>query len=190
MKVINFLVKIVFTVVFLALSGYLLLPAPSFPQHPSFFLVSHEPADLETPLRRGYYTDNSREEIMSYYQNQFQYITVFGENIVIPTIRLNYPPEEAKILIRDQTKSTFLEELVHPLRESVFVNGFEPKDEKDNIAFQGKKYRQKVTVRYVPSSFLLRFAIPIVALGAVFIILWEWADSIKRLFKDWFGEIS
>lgn len=190
MKAIVFLVKLIFFAVFLALSGYLLLPTPSFPQHPPFFLVSHEPADLETPLRRGYYTDTPREEIMNHYKNALCCITVFGFNLKMPTLRLNYPPEEAKVLIRDLTKSTFLEELVHPLRESVFINGFEPKDDKDNITFQGKKYRQKVTVRYVPSSPLLRVLIPLIALGALFIILREWAVSIKQFFKDWFGQIS
>lgn len=189
-KVIGFFVKLLFIVVLLALSIYLLLPTPNFPQHPPFFLVSHEPADLETPLRRGYYTDTPREEIMNHYKNEFCCINVFGFNLKMPTLRLNYPPEEAKVLIRDLTKSTFLEELVHPLRESVFINGFEPKDDKDNIAFQGKKYRQKVTVRYVPSSPLLRILIPLIALGALFMIFSECAVSIRQFFRDWFGKIS
>ena len=51
---------------------------------------------------------------MSHYTKQFGW----GE-------RLNYPPEDAQTLIRDQTQATFLEEIVHPMRESLFIAGNE-----------------------------------------------------------------
>jgi len=76
--------------------------------------------------------------------------------IPLPTFRLNYPPEEAQTIIRDQTRSTFLQEIVHPMRESVYINGFEPADPKDAVIIKGRHFRQKIIVRFVPSSFPVR----------------------------------
>jgi hypothetical protein len=133
---------------------YLFLPTPDFPEPPSGFKQSFEPADVETPLRRGYYTDITREEVMDYYQSQF-----WG-------YRLNYPPEEAQTIIRDQTKSTFLEEIVHPFRESLFINGFEPSEPQYKAVIEGREWRQKIIIRYVPSSLWARL---VVAAG---VVLW------------------
>lgn len=77
----------------------------------------------------------------------------------MPTYRLNYPPEEAQTLIRDQARSTFLEEIVHPFRESIFVNGFEPTRPQDAIFVEGRAWRQKIIVRFVPSVTLIRLAL-------------------------------
>jgi len=100
---------------------------------------------------------------MGHYQNLFK------------GYRLNYPPEEAKTLIRDQTRSTFLEEIVHPLRESLYINGFDPKDPKDAIEIEGKPWRQKIIVRYVPSNTLTRVLVVVLsgALVALFLKLWQ-----------------
>ena len=49
-----------------------------------------------------------REEVMAYYQNEFK------------GYQLNYPPEEAVVIIRDQTKSTFWKRLFI-LLENLFM---------------------------------------------------------------------
>src|SRR3990167_4477512 len=121
-KVLLFLISLFF----LALLGYVVLPEPGFPAPPADALQSKEPADSESPLRRAYFTNFTREEVMSHYKKEFKW-----------GLNLNYPPEESRTIIRDQTRSTFLEEIVHPLRESVFINGFEPKVEKDAINIEG-----------------------------------------------------
>jgi len=95
----------------------------------------------------------SREEVINFYRKSFDGNTRFF------SIRLNYPPEEAQTIIRDQTRSTYLEEIVHPLRETIYINGFEPKEKKDEIWYEGKHFRQKVIVRYVPSSSITRLSI-------------------------------
>ena len=141
---------------------YVLLPSPSFPEPPAGSLQSNEPADVETSLRRGYYTDLSREEVLKYYQNQLEKSEFL--NVRLPTYRLNYPPEEAQVIIRDQTKSTFLEEIVHPFRESFYINGYEPKEPQNIIEVDGKIWRQKITIKYVPSSGWLRLSIYLFAL--------------------------
>lgn len=159
---------VVFLMVFLV---YLLFPAPEFPNPPSNSVQSKEPADTETSLRRSYFTDSTRQEVMQNYAIQFS-------REFIPTLRLNYPPEDAQTLIRDQTRSTFLEELAHPFRESLYVNGFEPKDPKDVIMIDGVYWRQKITVKYVPSSPVVRILVAIPTLILIWVTLREWEKGI------------
>ena len=137
--------KIIFVILGILLLTYLWLPEPPFPTGLWDFKQSVQPADQETDLRRGYYTNLTREQLMSHYSKEFDW-----------GVRLNYPPEESQTLIRDQTRSTYLEEIVHPLRESIFINGFEPKLDKDVIIKNGIQYRQKVIVKYYQSNVFSR----------------------------------
>lgn len=156
---------------------YLVIPSPDFPQPLSDSLQSDEPADTETPLRRGYFTDMTRDEVMTHYYNQF---SKSKNGVPLVTYKLNYPPEDSQTLIRDQTRSTFLEEIVHPFRESIFVNGFEPSEDKDLIRVGGKQWRQKVIVRYYPSNIISRLAIGIMT-GIVGLLVIEF--SFSKLFN-------
>lgn len=164
---------------------YLLLPTPDFPIQPPDSVQSLEDADTETPLRRAYFTNFSREEVLAHYQRQFASSAFLG----IPqiTYRLNYPPEDAYALIRDQTRSTFLEEIVRPFRESLFVNGFKPSQAKDDIWYKGVHYEQKITVGYAPSSSLVRVPIVFLAFVGFFAVTKELWDAVADLVKDWFG---
>jgi len=166
MKLTKFL-YILFSIIFLA---YLSLPNPEFPAPPSDTLQSDEPADTETPLRRAYFTNFTREEVMDHYKDQFKGL-----------YRLNYPPEEAGTIIRDQTRSTFLEEIVHPFRESIFINGFEPKEQKDAIEIAGRSWRQKIIVRYVPSSIWVRLVLGISTIFAMVIVFREYLAFFRKI---------
>ena len=102
---------------FLFFSGfYLLLPSPRFPEPPSGALRSGEPGDMESIYRRAYFTNYSRSEILNYYQRQFQLPGQF---------LLNYPPEEAFALIRDQTNPPGSRKLsipgANPFLSTVFI---------------------------------------------------------------------
>ena len=165
-------IKILFFVLALVFLGYLFLPDPDFPIPPADALQSFEPADTETSLRRGYYTNLTRDEIMTHYLSQLTKSTFL--NIPLPTYRLNYPPEEAQTIIRDQTKSTFLEEIVHPFRESVYINGYEPKDVKIPVESGGRSWRQKIIVRQVPSRVWLRVFLGLLTLIAIFVLFREY----------------
>lgn len=148
MKKILLIIYILFST---ALLFYLALPARGFPSPPADSYQSEEPGDSEAlSVRRAYFTDFNREEVIAQYKDQFSYI---------PFLRLNYPPEEAQTIIRDQTRSTFLEEIVHPLRESIYINGFKPRVAKDEIWYKGVHYEQKITVRYQTSSPIARISI-------------------------------
>lgn len=173
----NSSLKIILATFLVLVLVYLSLPGPGFPEPPPGSRQSQEPADLETPLRRGYYTDATRQEVMEHYKKQFSK-TLLG--LPLLTLRLNYPPEDAKVLIREQTESTFLEELVHPMRESLFVNGFEPKEESKKIVVDGKRYSQKVIVRHIPTSFVFRVPIIFSSLALLFFVLREWGSILRR----------
>ena len=125
-----------------------------------------EEADIETPLKRAYFTNYTREQVVAHYKNQFRYQSFI--------LRLNYPPEDAQTIIRDQTRSTYLEELVHPLRESLFINGFQPRVAKDDIWYKGIHYEEKITVKYVPSSVFIRTPIAVLSLLSFFLVVWQY----------------
>ena len=172
-QVIGFLVLFLFIV-------YLLIPPPSFPAPPQGAVQSQEPADTsETNIRRAYFTNLPRAEVIAHYQNQFQHPSVFN---LIPSYRLNYPPEEARTLVHDPTLSTYLEEIVYPFRESLFINGYEPGPEDDKIAFQGTPYFSKITVRYYQSNPFIRLIIFAASLGLGWWIWKEYRFNLKELF--------
>jgi hypothetical protein len=159
----------------------LLVPSPDFPEKLPNSLQSGEPADIETTLRRGYYTDSSRSEVISHYFKVFSKSKFL--NLPLPTYILNYPPEDAQTIIRDQTRSTYLEEIVHPFRESIFVNGFEPKDNKDAIQINGKFWNEKVIVRYYPSQSIIRIVFALVTTTLIYIITKEWFLTFRKIRK-------
>lgn len=154
--------------VLFGLLGYLLLPSSSFPKPPPDAVQSLEDADIETPLRRAYFTNYNRQEVLAHYQKQFR------------GYRLNYPPEDAQVLIRDQARSSYLEEILHPFRESVFINGFIPKEAKDDIWYKGRHFEQKITVRYAPSSLLVRIPVILLSLSLFAILIKEWRASFLQ----------
>lgn len=180
------LYKSIISLLLLVFLGYLALPSPRFPIQPPDSVQSLEDADTESPLRRAYFTDFSREQVLEHYRQQLEYSPVFG--LRMPTYRLNYPPEDAQSLIRDQTRSTFLEEIVHPFRESFFVNGFTPTLAKDDIWYKGVHYERKITVRYVPSPPLARAPVAFFGLVALFVVSRELLDAAFSLARDWFGK--
>lgn len=155
---------------------YLALPSPSFPAPPLDSIQSHEPADSESDLRRAYFTNYTRAEVMDWYKIQFKKDMM---GVTLPIYTLNYGPEEATTIIRDQTRSTFLEEIVHPFREGVYINGFEPKDTKDNIFIEGRSWRQKITVRYVPSNLFVRLAVWVGVVVSINLLLIGWKKSLS-----------
>ena len=164
------LTKVIFVVFSLAFLIYLAFPEPPFPSGLWDFKSSTEGADKETPLRRGYYTNLTREQLMDHYTKEFAW-----------GIRLNYPPEDAQTLIRDQTKSSFLEEIVHPMRESLFVNGYQPKPKDPPLEVNGIRYNQKVIVKYVGSSVFVRILVGILSLGLIWVISFEWLKTLKSI---------
>jgi len=165
---------VIFGVIFLV---YLSTSSPQYPEALPDAIRSGEPADLETPLRREYYTDNMRAEVMEHYLSQFK-TNGFLSGV---TYRLNYPPEDAQVKIRDQTRGTYLEEIVHPFRESIFVNGFEPKLDNNAIMVEGKKWNSKVTVRYYPSNLVSRLVVGIITIIFAYLVFDQWKNELMSV---------
>lgn len=176
--------NIIFAIIFVVVVEYLLLPTPHFPLQPPDSVQSLEDADTESPLRRAYFTNFTREQAISHYQSQMEHSILFG--IPMLTYRLNHPPEDAFRLVRDQTRSTYLEEIVHPLRESLIVNGFQPREAKDAIGYRGVRYDQKITIQYAPSATPIRLFLFGIGMLMLWSILRELSDSFQRLTSDWF----
>lgn len=142
--------KILFLIFLVSSIYYLVLSSPKFPDPPPNSIQSNEPADTETIYRRAYYTNFTRPEIMDYYDRAFRGPIQY---------RLNLPPEDAYSVIRDQTRSSFLEQIVHPGRESLYINAFVPTKPTEQININGVHYLNKVTVRYLPSHPISRLTV-------------------------------
>jgi hypothetical protein len=133
---------------------------------------SIEPADNEDPLRQGFYTDWERSQVMAYFAKQFS---------TLPTLELNYPPEEAQTIIRDQTQSRYLEEFTHPLRESLYINGFFAQKDSERMYANGREYKTKIIVKYVPSNPLIRVLVFFFAIAVGYKVLQDFISGLRRL---------
>lgn len=162
---------------------YLAPQSPSFPKPPPDSVQSLEKADTEDVLRRSYFTQLNRQDILKHYQAELGQIEIFGQKV--PSYGLNYPPEDAFWLIRDQTRSTFLEEIVHPFRESLYINGFQPKVDKDDIWYKGYHYKTKITIKYAPSPVWLRLSLLIVTLPILLYISQSLGKLFVNIIKEW-----
>lgn len=149
------------------LGVFYLTPAiPTLPVIDNATLSNEEGDTWQNPDQRGYYTNLKRSEVLGEVQQESQ-INIFG--ITIPNYRLNYRPEEAHELVRDQLKSNYLEEIVYPLRSSIYVNGWEPKNapayankpakEIPDISIYGIPYDAKITLKPNNSSLLSRLLV-------------------------------
>lgn len=155
----------------LCLFVYLVRPLKDFPLPPAESLQSDEPADVETPFRRAYFTNFLREDVISYYKQELMYFPLFN---------FNYPPEEAQTIIRDQTRSYYLEELVEPLRQSVYVNGFVPQKDSEIIIVNDNEFYQKITIKQVNSSLISRTLVGIFVSISGFLLIFLTSDLLKK----------
>jgi len=179
----------IFIAVFVYLLGllYLVLPSPIYPDLSSAER-SDEPGDTwQNPDQKGYYTNLTRAEVFSQVQSKY---TVKFMGLTIPSYRLNYRPEEAFTLVRDQLNSYYLEEIVYPFRESLFVNGWEPThspryvgkapDEIPNISFRGVPFMSKVTFKPINSLVVSRISIWTLIFPTAYLVCISLKKSLKN----------
>lgn len=157
---------------------YLLQPIRSLPML-SNAVLSNEPGDTwQNPSQRGFYTNKTRKEVLEEVQAS-QKFNVFGYKI--PNYRLNYRPEEAHELVRDQLKSNYLEEIIYPFHSSLFVNGWEPKKspayankpskEVPDISIYGVPYEAKITLKPISSTPISRVLVWTMLFPVCFLVL-------------------
>lgn len=165
---------------------YILIPTTltinSFPPLPNSTKSKLEGDTSQNPNIAAYFSQFRREFITKFYKSDFERKLIPG--LPLPVVRINHPPEYAYTYIRDQQESTFLEEYTRPLRESLFVNGYEPLIENqirrreasligNNIIYEEKLYPSKTTIRYYPTSPFFRVL--------VYIGIWISAIALIRL---------
>lgn len=162
---------------------YLIKPNPVLPDL-SGDLKSDEPGDTwQHPDQVAFFTDKNRSQVINEIKTKFdQGLGVFQ----FLSYRLNYRPEEAQTLVRDQIKSYYLEEVVHPFRESIYINGWEPQnspifndipaDERPTVFIKGKLYRAKITLRPVSSPLWARIFVWTAIFPSIYLVF----KSLKR----------
>lgn len=143
---------------------YLIWPTSGFPDFPSDSSVSAEPADTESIYRAAFYTNLSRSQIIDYYKSRWRR----------PFIRLNHPPEFSYEFIRDQTRSSWLEELVHPWKDSIYINGFYPTTPQEQFNYNGSHYIGKITLHHFPSSPATRVTVLVLTALCVYLLAREY----------------
>jgi len=185
----NKIIKLLYILLFITGTFYLVLPAPNdFPYLPNS-IKSIEPGDtVQIENVSAYYTDMPRQEVVDFYFNYFSRSPFLG--IPLITYKLNHPPERIREVLRETQQSTYVEEIVHPLRESVFVNGFEwnndpftsPKRRVKNILIvNGTTYQFKITLFYQESGLWQRLFIFYFCLAASIFLIFAY----KRIFNLW-----
>ena len=172
--------KIILAVTLLLVGVYLLLPSPSVPPPLPDSLKSTEPGDtVEIPGLFAYYTNLSRGEVIAFYQKHYSKSRFLG--IPLITYRLNYPPEYVDWAIRDTIHTSYLEEIIHLLRESFYINGYEPvndpfvkpSDRQAGFEIDGQNFTAKVTVAPKKSNPILRIVVFGGIILALVFLVWE-----------------
>jgi hypothetical protein len=145
---------------------YLILPSPEYPDLTGATRSDQEGDTWQHPDQKGFYTNMDRASVLRDIQSQF--VIKLG-GFTLPSFRLNYAPEEVAVFVREQIESYYLEEIIYPFRESLFVNGWEPKKSpiyaklipKDvpQIIFHGVVYDSKVTLKPTSSPVWARILI-------------------------------
>lgn len=177
--------KIFLLFVFLLGVIYLSIPTPTLPELRDSGR-SDEPGDTtQHPDQKGFYSNLTRQEVLSDIQSQSN-LKLLG--YTIPSYRLNYPPEEAGTLVRDQLRSNYLEEIVYPLRNSIFVNGWEPKNAPRNgsqsaakfseLFLHGTPYNDKITLRPVSSPLWARILVWTLIFPASYLVFLSFKKSL------------
>lgn len=146
---------------------YLLWPGPSkisqFRGLPNSVKSTLSGDTVEIPNVAGYFSNNFRDFVVPFYVKNYQEISY----LPFPPIRLNHPPEYSWTVIKKQTETTYLEELVYPLRDSLYVNGYEILRPDGTPVFfsaprleeAGKVWATKATLRLYISNILVRIIV-------------------------------
>ncbi len=185
------MIKIFFLVVFLLGLVYLTLPGPSKIENFKALPNSRESRawwDNDYSNSRSFFTNQYRTSVTGFYLEDFKQKNILAT--LIPPMKLNHPPEDAKIFIQNEQRSTYLEEYFYPFRESFFVNGFEPYDvtgkpvirEMKLVILDGIKYNSLVNIRLYHSSIFWRVLVYL-GIWLSLILLFKVFKKALRIYK-------
>lgn len=146
---------------------YMVLPGPSkisdFKALPNSQKSRLEGDTIQIPNVSAYFSNSYREFVVPFYAKNYRSKIL----LPIPPLRLNHPPEFSWTAIKKHTDSTYLEELVYPLRDSLYVNGYEPFYTDGTSKFwgstkfdaDGNLWETKTTLRFYPSNIWVRILV-------------------------------
>lgn len=146
---------------------YMLWPGPSnvadFQPLPSSYKSRLEGDTIQIPNVSAYFSNNYRSFVIPFYRQN--YLT--DMHFPFPPLTLNHPPEYSWVVIKKHTDTTYLEELVYPLRDSLYVNGMEPFNPDKTPKYWGAipfdegdhMWDTKVTLRFYNSSYWARILV-------------------------------
>lgn len=169
---------------------YLILPGPVIPELYNSFR-SIEPGDTyQFPGIWAFYTDLPRREVVSFFQKAYGKSWLW--RLPLPVIKLNHPPEYCQEKIRDTQRFTYCEELINPLKESLFVAGWTPQEDDyylkrvKNAApvlmVEGNVYKTKVILKHIESSWWSRVFVWVGIWGAILVLI----KTVKSIiFSPW-----
>lgn len=161
------MLKKTFIIFSIFLLVYMVWPGPSkisdFVPLPDSIKSKLEGDTIQIPNVSAYFSNNFRENVLPFYRKDYWKLT----KLPFPPFKLNYPPEHSWITIKKHTDSTYLEELVYPLRDSLYVNGFEPFYSDGQPKYwgatkfevEGKSLFTKTTLRFYPSPIWVRLLV-------------------------------
>ncbi len=151
--------KKIYIIFSLFLFVYMLWPGPGkisdFKALPDSTKSKLEGDTIQIPNVSAYLSNNFRDFVVPFYLEYYQNLT----KLPFAPMQLNHPPEFSWTAIKKHTDSTYLVELTYPLRDSLFVNGFEPFYENGEpkywgaVKFEegGQNFFTKTTLRFYQS---------------------------------------
>lgn len=172
------LIIAIFAIIWIILLAYLLLPIPKVPPLHNSLRSTEEGDTVQIPGVQAYYTDYKRQEVVSFYQKAFSRSPLL--NLPFFQITLNHPVEYPRQVIRDPFWASYVEEIVHPFRESLLIAGWEPvnapsgiypENERAPIIVSERQFFGKATLRLFNSNpwhRLLIFILASTASGLIF----------------------
>ncbi len=168
--------------IFIIFSGlfliYMIWPGPSkvsdFKALPFSDKSKLEGDTIQIPDVSAYFSNNYREFVVPFYSTDYQQKTL----LLFPPLRLNHPPEFSWTAIKKHTDSTYLEELVYPLKSSLYVNGFEPFYSdglpkfwgSTTFEIDGRGWFTKTTIRFYPSPLWARILVWLGIIVSIYLI--------------------
>lgn len=167
----------------------MVIPGPTkvsdFAHLPDSIKSDLEGDTIQIPNVSAYFSNNFRDYSTNFYRKEYKSNTWLP---ILP-LRLNHPPEFAFTAIKKHTDSTYLEEFVYPLRDSLYVNGLEPFYENGDPRYPGatqfdaggKSLYTKVTLRYYPSALWVKLLVWVGIMSSIYLL---WHTGKRVLYED------
>lgn len=142
----------------------MLWPGPSeisdFKPLPESFKSTLSGDTIEIPNVSAYFSNHFRNFVTPFYYEDYQK----NNNLPFPPLKLNHPPQYSWEVIKKHTDSTYLEEFVYPLRNSLYVNGLEMFNPDGSRIFpgapqiieDGRVWLTKTTLRFYTANILVK----------------------------------